>query len=143
MKVSFAYANTSKDILKEKVLTRVCTRACLKIKLPKEIVIHLKTLESSIYAETVVNSQYRNRIILNSNLTVKETIVPLVHELLHLSQMFTEKLTSRNGCYIWEGLEYRLPDAQTMNFKDYNSLPWELDVQYQEPMLLKFILEGV
>jgi hypothetical protein len=125
------------DIAKTKVATKICQAASLHIKLPEDITIEFVDLAQGTYGETSLSS---NRIRLNISLSVKELIYPLVHELLHLNQIHTGKLSMRYNVYVYEGKKYKI-DQSTMTHEEYASLPWEQDVANREKQLLVKILK--
>lgn len=140
MKVTFQYPGNYNDIGKEKIITKICANAAKHIQLPNHIVIKFKDLGHHVYAETVLHPSVRNRIVLNIQLSVKDLIRPLVHELLHLNQITTGRLSNARNMYIWEGQKYNLSNTENMNYKDYQNLPWELDVSSKESKLIVDIL---
>lgn len=127
------------DKNKEKIIRKVCSIVVNKLKLP-DITIVLKRLEPSVYAQT--NLQHNNpyRIVLNSDLSITDIIMPLVHELIHCNQIYTGKLIGKKGVYIWQGIEYKNQNQLGQTYSDYQNLPWELDVSDRLPKLLEFVL---
>lgn len=133
---------TSVDVNKEKIIHKVCNILGQKLKLPTVITIILKKLEPAVYAETSLQNISQYRIIINSDLTVRDMIEPLVHELIHLNQIYTGKLVGRKGSYFWEGIEYKVKNGLSQTYSDYQNLPWELDVNQKLPKLLEFVVTG-
>jgi hypothetical protein len=143
MKVRYAYPTNVRDRRKEIIIQKICDLVEQKIKLPGSIVVEFKYLGDHIYAETLIHPSIRNRILLNHNLNVKELIKPTIHELIHLSQMYTGQLRMGiRGHYIWEGDSYRHPIDQKLSYKDYQNLPWEADVSHRETELLNYVLSN-
>jgi len=126
------------DLQKEKIINLVCQKVTCKLKLPKSVVIILKDLSPCIYAETNLHS--KDRIVINNKLSIKETIEPLIHELIHLSQIYTGQLVGKKHFYLWNGLEYKVKNGLSQDFKDYQTMPWELDVSQKLPKLLEYVL---
>lgn len=141
--IYFIYSKTSvKQIHKEKVLLSIYTKAKSYLKLPKSLEVEFVDLHDSLYAETIVNPRYKNRIRLSSKLSEKEIIRPALHELIHLEQMYTGRLSSpRTGMYLWEGQLYNHNDLEKLSFVDYCNLPWETDVNERLDKLLISILK--
>lgn len=122
------------------LLSRVCDLVSEHLVLPKEIQIEFKKLSDSNYAETSLNPRYKNRITINSNLELTEMINPLIHELIHLSQLHEGKLRKRrDGMYIWENRNYTV--VETLSYKQYLELPWEADVVNRQKQITKQILD--
>lgn len=144
MKVRFSYPSNERQRQKEIIIKKICDLVEQKIKLPNSIVVEFKHLGDNIYAETLIHHSVRNKIILNYKLGVKEVIKPIIHELIHLSQMYTGQLRmGMLGHYIWEGDSYSHVNNQKLSFKDYQNLPWEADVKLRERELLEYVLNSV
>lgn len=124
------------------VLTSVCMLVGQCISLPEKIEIEFSNLNESTYAELVLNTRYKNRIKINNKLSVKECINVLIHELLHLQQLHEGRLmVSSQGDYIWNKKSYSAKNIKNLTYKEYNTLPWELDVAQKQQKILKKILE--
>lgn len=140
MMVKFIYRSDDYDPRKETLIKKVFAKAKKLIKLPDILEVEFKILSESTYAETIVDHRFKNRIILNSKIGYKDIIIPTVHELLHLHQIHTGKLSSaRSGIIIWENKPYKI-NSLNLNYRDYKNLPWELDVAEKEKKLLQDIL---
>lgn len=126
------------------VITRLVERASLYINLPDAIIVELQHLGNSVYGETVLkptNGQ-KNKIRLNVDLSESELVIPTVHELIHLTQIYTGRLTiSRFGAIVWEGKAY--PVNEDISYTEYLKLPWEEDVLNTQNELIKRILNVV
>ena len=127
------------DKNKEKIIHKVCSIILHKLKLP-DITVVLKRLEPSVYAQTNLHHSDPYKIVLNSDLSIADTIKPLVHELIHCDQVYTGKLSCKKGSYIWQGIEYRNQNQLNQTYSEYQNLPWELDVNQRLPKLLEFVL---
>ena len=137
MNVRFIYPDKNQNKDKEKILRKVCDIIEKEIKLPSDIILEFKNLYKNIYAETMVFGKRSNRIVLNHCLSIQDSIRPLIHELIHLHQIYTGMLScGTRGSYRWLGENYHIPNIQTLSYKDYTLLPWELDVANQENNLL-------
>jgi len=132
----------SADLNKEKIIHKVCSILSNKLKLPTSITIVLKKLEPAIYAETSLQNMSQYRIVINSDLPIRDMIEPLVHELIHLNQIYTGKLVGKKGSYFWEGIEYKVKSGLSQTYSDYQSMPWEIDVNQKLPKLLEFVVSG-
>lgn len=129
------------DIEKAKVATSLCQAASLYIALPDNIIVELVDLGHNAYGESTLTFNKESKVRINLQLSTKELIYPLVHELLHLNQMHEGKLSvSRFGDCVWEGKTYKLNQSK-MSYKEYTQLPWELDVTSREKQLLANILK--
>lgn len=128
------------DKNKEKIIRKVCNILLNKLKLPTKVTIVLKKLEPSVYAETNLQHSNQYKIVINSDLPIRNTIEPLVHELIHLNQIYTGKLVGKKDCYIWQGIEYKSQNGSSETYVDYQNMPWELDVRQRLPKLLEFVL---
>lgn len=151
MIINFFYKNSSIDISKEKVITHVINKTKKHITLPDTIDIEVQNFSSPNYqreyryvlAETVLDSRLKvNRIRVNSDLSEKEVVIPLVHELLHVNQIVEGKLSVyKNGDILWENKRYKLKDPTKSSYSYYENLPWEVDVRAKEKKLINLILQ--
>lgn len=141
MKVKFIYRKGNYSSSREQVITRVCIYAALFIELPEEIEIELEPMGDSIYGETVLDPRFNKRIRINLNLSLKELVAPVIHELIHLHQIYKGRLAARrDGSYLWEGKVYNGTDISKMSYKDYKTLPWEEEAHKKQEELLEQIL---
>ncbi len=133
--------NFQPDIEKAKVATSLCQAASLYIDLPDNIIVEFVDLGPSMYGESMLTFHKDSKVRINLQLSCKELIYPLVHELLHLNQIHEGKLSvTRFGDCVWEGKTYKIDQAK-MSYKEYKQLPWELDVAHREKELLAKILQ--
>ena len=129
------------DIEKAKVATSLCQAASLYIALPDNIIIEFVDLGHNAYGESTLTFNKESKVRINLQLSAKEMIYPLVHELLHLNQIHEGKLSvTRFGDCVWEGKTYQLNQSK-ISYKEYTQLPWELDVTSREQQLLANILQ--
>ncbi len=129
------------DIEKAKVATSLCQAASLYIALPDNIIVELVDLGHNAYGESTLTFNKESKVRINLQLSTKEMIYPLVHELLHLNQIHEGRLSvTIFGDYVWEGKTYKLNQSK-MSYKEYTQLPWELDVTSREQQLLANILQ--
>lgn len=78
---------------------------------------------------------------MNLDLSIHEIIYPIVHELIHISQMHRGQLAiSRSGVFVWEGKTYKIDQAK-LTYAQYQNLPWEKDVTDRFKVLLEKILK--
>lgn len=110
--------------------------------LPDTIEIQFEQMGPSVYGMTMLDPRFPNRIRINQDLSLEEYLLPLTHELLHLHQMFTNRLQSRPGGRImWDKTIYKV-NMLEMSYTDYQQLPWELDVAEKQQKLLKLLQEN-
>jgi len=107
--------------------------------LPEHIEIQFENMGGSIYGMTMLDPRFPNRIRLNQDLHETEIVIPLTHELLHLNQIYTNRLQTRSGGRIlWDNEFYKV-DSLKLTYNDYLNLPWEYDVSIKQQKLLEFI----
>jgi hypothetical protein len=110
--------------------------------LPDTIEIQFEDMGPSVYGMTVLDPRFPNRIRINQDLSLEEYLLPLTHELLHLHQMYTNRLQSRpGGRILWDKQPYKV-NMMTMSYNEYQQLPWELDVAEKQQKLLKLLQEN-
>ena len=132
--------NLQPDTAKASVAERLCQAASLYINLPDYIEVHFAKLGPGTYGEAILKPGINRVITVNLDLSVKEIIYPITHELIHLSQMYEGKLAvSRTGLYVWEGKTYKVDPAK-ISYKDYIQLPWEYDVSIRQKKLIEQII---
>jgi len=138
----FIYRVGRYDINRQKVISNICNIASQHITLPNYIEIEFCSLNQNVYAETLVNFKFKNRIRINESISIKELVKPLVHELIHLNQIHTGKLqTNDRGIYLWENIPYRPKSDVLTNYDSYVNLPWEVDARAREDQLLLLVLK--
>jgi len=142
-KTIFIYkGNISPLIPIEKFVTKVITLVRQIYPLPNIVEIQFENMDENVYGMTMLDPRFPNRIRLNQDLTLEELILPLTHELLHLNQIFTNRLQSRSGGRIlWEKQIYKV-DSMKLSYEDYQNLPWEYDVTIKQKKLLEFIAQN-
>lgn len=143
MKVIFIYRGSSKpNAIYEKLTEKVIKLMKTIYVLPDRIEIQFENLSPNIYGMTVLDPRFPNRIRINQDLSLEEYMLPLTHELLHLHQMFTNRLQSRSGGRIlWDNVLYKVNNA-TLSYSEYLQLPWESDVVQKQHKLLSFLQEN-
>ena len=128
------------DIEKAKVATSLCQAAFLYIDLPDNIIVEFVDLGPNMYGESTLTFKKDSKVRINLQLSCKELIYPLIHELLHLNQIHEGKLSvTRFGDCIWEGKTYKI-DQSKMSYKEYMQLPWEYDVSIRQKKLIEQII---
>lgn len=127
----------------QKLVTYVINQLYSILSLPDYIEVEFKSMDLPSYGETQVAFQRaKKKIILNSDLSAKELFYPTIHELVHVSQIHTGKLSaSRTGVFVWEDKTYPI-DPATISYKEYQQLPWELEAYEQQHILGKKLLEN-
>lgn len=140
--IRFIYTGDKYDRPRELVVENVCRSVSDIIDIPSDIEVEFRAMAQSIYGETILDYRYRNRIRLHEELSHKEVIIPLIHELLHLNQVHTGKLLGRrDGSFVWNNKVYHTP--QTLSIHEWSKLPWEIDVAEKEKTLLLEVLNKV
>jgi len=137
----FYYRGVSPDINKEKVASNICRILRNHLQLPDKIEIEFIQLGPSNYGETIVDYRRPDKIRINLDLSVKDIIIPLVHELIHLEQIYQGRLTNtRFGDIIWENRKYKV--KSNMTHKEYLSQPWEQDVAEKQQKVLEILFKN-
>ena len=141
MKVRFIYQGSDWLPDQEKVAINLCLRASKIIDLPDEIEVEFVKMLPSVYGETLLYGRFKNRFRINDCLSPKEIIKPVVHELIHIHQVYIGKLKAmRDGTYIWDGRQYKNTDPNLLENSAYRNLPWEQDVENVIDSILNRIL---
>jgi len=81
------------------------------------------------------------RIVISNNMSHRETLKTIAHELRHTHQRITERLVHKKGnIEIWDGKEYiKYSSTRKKEYSAYTQLPWELDAcNYEEQVLHLF-----
>jgi hypothetical protein len=141
--VIFIYKGQSKPLQSFTILTEKVIQLVRKLYvLPNTIEIQFENMGKNIYGMTMLDPRFPNRIRLNQDLSITEYVLPLTHELIHLHQIFTNRLQCRSGGRIlWENTVYKV-NMLEMSYNDYQQLPWELDVVEKQQKLLKLLQEN-
>ena len=140
IEVKFSYyRGLEPDHNKEKVARGIIKILRNHLFLPDKVEVQFVSLGPANHAETIVNVKRPNVVRLNADLSVNDIVIPLVHEMIHVEQIYTGKLkNSRFGYLIWEDQKYKVdPD---MAYNKYLELPWEQDVNYRLGKLLEIVL---
>lgn len=138
--IKFIYTGDKYDKGRELVVDNVFRIMSTLVELPENIEVEFRSLPGSIYGETLLDNRFKNRIRLHDGLSAKEVIVPLIHELLHLNQTYTGKLSGRrDGSFIWNKKVYHAP--KTPSIEEWSKLPWEIDVAEKEKQMLAEVLK--
>jgi len=139
MNIKFKFQNKP-DIAKAKVASELYRASFAFISLPVDVTLEFTMLGETVYAQTPLNCLAERIIRINENLSVEEFIEPFIHELIHLSQLHTGRLSfSRAGNIIWDGTPYSV-DQSTATYKEYRNLPWEADAYNRQEWLLGKVL---
>jgi hypothetical protein len=143
MKLTFIYKGSAKPpAIYEKFTDKVISIVKTLYVLPDAIEIQFENMGPSVYGMTMLDPRFPNRIRLNQDLSLEEYLLPLTHELIHLHQMYTNRLQSRQGGRIlWDKTVYKV-NMLEMSYDDYQQLPWELDVAEKQQKLLKLLQEN-
>lgn len=141
--LNFIHEENLYSLQKEQLVTNIYQKLCNHISLPDQITVEFRCMGPSSYGETILNPRgAQKKIVLNVDLDLKALFYPTIHELIHVSQMHTGKLTiSRTGVYVWDSKTYTV-DPTKIPYKEYQQLPWELDAHEQQMILGKKLLEN-
>ena len=141
--IRFIHDDSMYSPYKEQLVTNIYQKLYNLIPLPDNIEVEFRCMGHSSYGETILDPRKSiNRITLNVDLDVKALFYPTIHELVHVSQIYTGKLAmSRTGVYVWESKTYPV-DPIKMSYKEYQKLPWEQDAHEQQMILGKKLLEN-
>ena len=126
-----------------KLIISIYEKVSKLIALPDNIEVYFKKMNPSSYGETVLDfRRTKNKIFINSELDIKSLFYLTIHELVHVSQIYTGKLAiSRTGVFVWENKTYPV-DPLKMSYREYQKLPWEVDAHEQQMILGKKLLEN-
>jgi len=137
--IKFIYTGEIYDRQRELVAENIFRIMSTLLTLPETLELEFRTLSESMYGETLLDPRFKNRIRLHDRLSAKEIIVPLIHELLHMDQVYTGKLAGRrDGSFIWNGKIYNVKHNPTVT--EWSKLPWEIDVAEKEKHYLAEVL---
>jgi len=141
--IRFIHDDSMYSPYKEQLVTNIYQKLYNLIPLPDNIEVEFRCMGHSSYGETILDPRRSiNRITLNVDLDVKALFYPTIHELVHVSQIYTGKLAmSRTGVYVWENKTYPV-DPIKLPYKEYQKLPWERDAHEQQIILGKKLLEN-
>ena len=144
MKVQFIYQGSIWLPDQEKVSIKLCECVAKVIELPNSIELEFANLAPNVYGETLLFGKFKNRFRISDSLSPKEIIKPIVHELIHIHQVHTGKLSvMRDGTHIWMGRQYRNVDPNLLENTAYNNLPWEQDVLNNIDGIISHIINSV
>lgn len=105
----------------ERVCSNICSVATKYLQLPDNIEIAWSKTNNA-HGKLGLDSRFRGRIWLSDLLDLNGLIIVLIHELIHLDQITTKKLSCVSpGVIRWCGEDFR-------DFVEYDNLPWEIDV---------------
>ena len=136
--------NTKQDKQKEILIQQICLLASHKLVLPDKIIIINQNLGHHVLGETLLDGVNSNKIKLNTTLGLKETIVVLSHELIHLAQIAEKRLTfNKKGDFLWDKrVCCNYATIKSLDYNTYLQLPWELDVVKKQQNLLDYLLKN-
>lgn len=133
MEIKLRHAKDCFDGKKNQLVESIIKRASCYLELPTTIEIEFQDLGNSAYGETDIDHK---RITLNFKLELNDLFIPLLHELIHLEQIHTGKLSrSKDGQYVWEGQVFYV-NPLSMSYEEYRQLPWEFDSDKKQQKLL-------
>lgn len=139
-KVIFIYNTDTFLPIHEKVIINIFNIVSTIIELPSRLEVVFEKMDNSVYGNTKLDFRFLNRITINENLSPKELIQIVIHELIHVHQSHVGILKVDNyGNFYWYNKVYRNTDDLT--YDDYMKLPWEADVSYRHRSILEETLK--
>lgn len=141
---NFIYVDGHPDKSKETVINKTINIASKLYTLPTIVIFEMRKLGHSVFGETIVDPRQKNRIKLNVELGISETVYVLTHELIHLHQITTGQLQiGKNGSLIWDhGYKVEKNRLENLSYSEYMQLPWEADVVKKQQVLLENLLKN-
>lgn len=137
--VRFVYEVSTRDAHKEAVIRNFCAAARSILDLPSTIEICIAQLNPHLYGGIQLDWRFKNRLKLNSTLSIIELPIVLTHELIHMQQVHCGVLSvTRHGHVVWNGVTY---DTENLSYEEYRKLPWEAEVTRIETPTLNSILK--
>lgn len=144
MNIQFIYNHGDRDELRELVITKICEAFYDELTIPDTVQVEFKKLPKNVFAETMLDYRFKNRIRINYLLNHREVFAPVIHELIHMNQTHTGKLTVlREGIYMYEGKIHDIKDINKLSYDEYMKLPWEKDVAERQEKLAEIIIKSV
>ena len=146
MQLKFIFPRTNilcyDDADKCKVARAICDAMSQLISLPDELTIEWLTMPNNVYGDSTLDNKSKKYVRLNSQLRINDIMIPLVHELIHVNQMHEGKLMiAHDGIFIWDTVPYEV-NLNDIHYKDYQMLPWEVDVRQRQPKVLQELLKS-
>jgi hypothetical protein len=130
------------DANKCKIAQAICENMSRYMLLPDELTIEFTSMPNNVYGDSTLDNKSKKYIRLNSMLRVVDLMIPLVHELIHVNQMHEGKLMiTHDGIFIWDTVPYEV-NLNDIHYKDYQMLPWEVDVRQRQPKVLQELLKS-
>ena len=141
--LNFIHEENYYSLSNEQLVTKIYQQAKEHIPLPENLEVEFRCMGPSSYGETILDPRrLHKRIILNVDLDAKGIFYTAIHELIHVSQMHTGRLTaSRTGVFVWDNKTYPVEPLK-MSYNDYKKLPWEVDAYEQQQILANKLLEN-
>lgn len=138
MKIQFIYNNVDNIKNREILIHHFVEKIKNFLELPNYIEIEFSNTNNSIYGETYLNQRFKNRVKLSNDLEPTFLIKTLLHELIHINQLYKGRLNCRqDGVVYWDNKPYRI-NLTKITYKEWQQLPWEIDVvNKQHNLLLK------
>lgn len=136
MDINFFYKNNKPNNEHEVIITSFANLVSKVIELPDTIEVCLYNLGNNVYGG--IDMVRVNRIGLNYNLPIDMIPKILTHELIHVHQKYKGflKINKTGHCY-WYDVYYTNKRPEDMTYEEYNSLPWEIDVQNRQTKVLQ------
>ena len=142
MQLKFIVPQKDAYAIKCKIARSICEGMSALMSLPDSLTIEFVAMPSNVYGDSTLDNKSNKLIRLNSQLRVNDLMIPLVHELIHVNQMYEGKLMiTEDGIFIWDTVPYEV-DLKNIYYKDYQMLPWEADVRHRQPKALQELLKS-
>lgn len=138
IKTSFSWIGVPRSPQHEAVCAEIIIKASAILELPDAIEIIFKDFGPRTYGGVDLSSH--KRIGLNSTLSLRGLFEILPHELIHVSQRHVGIFNIKGGWYYWHGKPITNKEPELMPPKDYQNLPWELDVNSRLRGVVQHIL---
>jgi hypothetical protein len=138
--IRYFYQNNQHSYKHETIINSFAKIASTIIDLPPILEVCLYDLGKNVYGG--IDMIHINRIGINYDVPFDMMPKVLLHELIHVNQKHTGILRiARNGTCYWHGIAVTNKSPSDMTYEEYQSLPWEVDVENRLPELLKSVVK--
>jgi len=142
MQLKFIVPQQDADADKCKIASSICEGISELMSLPDELTIEFALMSNNVYGDSTLDNNSKKIIRLNAGLNVSDLMIPLIHELIHVNQMHEGKLMiTHDGIFIWDTVSYEV-NLKDIHYKEYQMLPWEVDVRLRQGKLLQELLKS-
>lgn len=109
-----------------------------QLRLPPEITVILASLPMNTHGGILENK----KLVINNRLEGDRLLEAVLHELIHLEQIYTKRLKIDGSTMRWDNNTVTVQPLSTLTYKQYLDLPWELDVQCRLPELIAKVVNA-